>query len=93
MMYKTHCQCVLDNAINVNFQEVTRGAAGWGRLPSAPADASTNVWFQIQNFLLHFWQGMPEHLLPLLENPVLVDIFCVCDSILYKVAVSRRLPP
>lgn len=22
MMYKTHCQCVLDNAINVNFQEV-----------------------------------------------------------------------
>lgn len=40
---------------------------------------------QIQNFLLHFWQGMPDHLLPLLENPVIVDIFCVCDSILYKV--------
>ncbi|KTG34229.1 hypothetical protein cypCar_00013025, partial [Cyprinus carpio] len=60
MMYKTHCQCILDNAINVNFEE-------------------------IQNFLLHFWQGMPEHLLPLLENPVIVDIFCVCDSILYKV--------
>uniref|UniRef100_A0A667YZF7 DNA-binding protein RFX6 n=1 Tax=Myripristis murdjan TaxID=586833 RepID=A0A667YZF7_9TELE len=39
----------------------------------------------IQNFLLHFWQGMPDHLLPLLENPVIVDIFCVCDSILYKV--------
>ncbi|RXN07458.1 DNA-binding RFX6 [Labeo rohita] len=61
MMYKTHCQCILDNAINVNFEE-------------------------IQNFLLHFWQGMPEHLLPLLENPVIVDIFCVCDSILYKIA-------
>lgn len=43
--------------------------------------------FQIQNFLLHFWQGMPDHLLPLLENPVIVDIFCVCDSILYKVLV------
>lgn len=41
--------------------------------------------FQIQNFLLHFWQGMPDHLLPLLENRVIVDIFCVCDSILYKV--------
>uniref|UniRef100_A0A8D0GWI7 DNA-binding protein RFX6 n=1 Tax=Sphenodon punctatus TaxID=8508 RepID=A0A8D0GWI7_SPHPU len=59
MMYKTHCQCVLDNAINGNFEE-------------------------IQHFLLHFWQGMPDHLLPLLENPVIVDIFCVCDSILYK---------
>uniref|UniRef100_A0A3Q1JAJ7 DNA-binding protein RFX6 n=1 Tax=Anabas testudineus TaxID=64144 RepID=A0A3Q1JAJ7_ANATE len=67
MMYKTHCQCVLDNAINVNFQE-------------------------IQNFLLHFWQGMPDHLLPLLENPVIVDIFCVCDSILYKVLTDVLIP-
>ncbi|XP_042602873.1 DNA-binding protein RFX6 isoform X1 [Cyprinus carpio] len=67
MMYKTHCQCILDNAINVNFEE-------------------------IQNFLLHFWQGMPEHLLPLLENPVIVDIFCVCDSILYKVLTDVLIP-
>ncbi|XP_067338653.1 DNA-binding protein RFX6 [Channa argus] len=67
MMYKTHCQCILDNAINVNFQE-------------------------IQNFLLHFWQGMPDHLLPLLENPVIVDIFCVCDSILYKVVTDVLIP-
>lgn len=25
MMYKTHCQCILDNAINVNFEEVMTG--------------------------------------------------------------------
>lgn len=49
--------------------------------------------FQIQNFLLHFWQGMPDHLLPLLENPVIVDIFCVCDSILYKVCVRDVCNP
>uniref|UniRef100_A0A3B4B6I3 DNA-binding protein RFX6 n=1 Tax=Periophthalmus magnuspinnatus TaxID=409849 RepID=A0A3B4B6I3_9GOBI len=67
MMYKTHCQCILDNAINVNFEE-------------------------IQNFLLHFWQGMPDHLLPLLENDVIVDIFCVCDSILYKVLTDVLIP-
>ncbi|XP_067427672.1 DNA-binding protein RFX6-like [Thunnus thynnus] len=67
MMYKTHCQCILDNAINVNFEE-------------------------IQNFLLHFWQGMPDHLLPLMENPVIVDIFCVCDSILYKVLTDVLIP-
>ncbi|XP_045916336.1 DNA-binding protein RFX6 [Micropterus dolomieu] len=67
MMYKTHCQCILDNAINVNFEE-------------------------IQNFLLHFWQGMPDHLLPLLESPVIVDIFCVCDSILYKVLTDVLIP-
>ncbi|XP_074472221.1 DNA-binding protein RFX6 [Sebastes fasciatus] len=67
MMYKTHCQCILDNAINVNFEE-------------------------IQNFLLHFWQGMPDHLLPLLENPVIIDIFCICDSILYKVLTDVLIP-
>uniref|UniRef100_M4AMS2 DNA-binding protein RFX6 n=1 Tax=Xiphophorus maculatus TaxID=8083 RepID=M4AMS2_XIPMA len=67
MMYKTHCQCILDNAININFEE-------------------------IQNFLLHFWQGMPDHLLPLLENPIIVDVFCVCDSILYKVLTDVLIP-
>ncbi|XP_030051384.1 DNA-binding protein RFX6 [Microcaecilia unicolor] len=67
MMYKTHCQRVLDNAINGNFEE-------------------------IQHFLLHFWQGMPDHLLPLLENPVIIDIFCVCDSILYKVLTDVLIP-
>nr|KAG5689471.1 hypothetical protein BaRGS_021018 [Batillaria attramentaria] len=63
MMYKTHCQCILDTAINGNFEE-------------------------IQNFLLHFWQGLPEHLLPLVENSVLVDIICV--SFLVYVAVLRE---
>uniref|UniRef100_A0A3B3CWY3 Regulatory factor X, 6 n=1 Tax=Oryzias melastigma TaxID=30732 RepID=A0A3B3CWY3_ORYME len=67
MMYKTHCQCILDNAINVNFEE-------------------------IQNFLLHFWQGMPNHLLPLLQTPVIVNVFCVCDSILYKVLMDVLIP-
>ncbi|XP_069132306.1 DNA-binding protein RFX6-like [Argopecten irradians] len=67
MMYKTHCQCILDTAINANFEE-------------------------IQNFLLHFWQGLPEHLLPLVENPVIVDIIAVCDNILYKVLTEVLIP-
>jgi regulatory factor X 6 len=40
---------------------------------------------QIQNFLLHFWQGMPEHLLGLLSLDMVADIVGLCDSILYKV--------
>ncbi|KAK3101138.1 hypothetical protein FSP39_001224 [Pinctada imbricata] len=67
MMYKTHCQCILDTAINANFEE-------------------------IQNFLLHFWQGLPEHLLPLVENDVIIDVICVCDSILYKVLTEVLIP-
>ncbi|ESO91692.1 hypothetical protein LOTGIDRAFT_122187, partial [Lottia gigantea] len=67
MMYKTHCQCILDTAINSNFEE-------------------------IQNFLLHFWQGLPEHLLPLVDNDVVIDIICVCDSILYKVLTEVLIP-
>lgn len=86
MMYKTHCQCILDNAINVNFEEVTSSVTRlWLLDHSARLIKLLNALFQIQNFLLHFWQGMPDHLLPLLENPIIVDIFCVCDSILYKV--------
>lgn len=94
MMYKTHCQCILDNAINGNFEEVR--VTDRGQFPNlvaymvlSRASASLTVCTlpctQIQNFLLHFWQGMPDHLLPLLDNPVIIDIFCVCDSILYKV--------
>ncbi|GAB1605060.1 DNA-binding protein RFX6-like [Argonauta hians] len=67
MMYKTHCQCILDTAINSNFEE-------------------------IQNFLLHFWQGLPDHLLPLVKNQVIIDIICICDSILYKVLIEVLIP-
>ncbi|WAR02388.1 RFX6-like protein [Mya arenaria] len=67
MMYKTHCQCILDTAINANFDE-------------------------IQNFLLHFWQGLPEHLLPLVDQEIIVDLICVCDSILYKVLTEVLIP-
>jgi len=47
------------------------------------------LFFQIKNFLLHFWQGMPDHLLPLMDTEVVSDAICVCDSILYKVIGSR----
>ncbi|XP_038053265.1 DNA-binding protein RFX6-like isoform X2 [Patiria miniata] len=67
MMYKTHCQCILDTIINSNFEE-------------------------IQNFLLHFWQGMPDHLLPLLDSSVIIDMICICDSILYKTTVEILIP-
>ncbi|XP_071795529.1 DNA-binding protein RFX6-like isoform X2 [Asterias amurensis] len=67
MMYKTHCQCILDTIINSNFDE-------------------------IQNFLLHFWQGMPDHLLPLLDSSVIIDMICICDSILYKTTVEILIP-
>ncbi|KAM7396542.1 hypothetical protein PAMP_019575 [Pampus punctatissimus] len=38
----------------------------------------------VQSFLLHFWQGMPPHMLPVLGSPTVVNIVGVCDSILYK---------
>ena len=45
--------------------------------------------FQVQNFLVHFWQGMPDHLVDILELDIVVDIVGLCDSILYKVYLSR----
>ncbi|PIK62355.1 putative DNA-binding protein RFX6 [Apostichopus japonicus] len=67
VMYKTHCQCILDTVINAAFDE-------------------------IPNFLLHFWQGMPDHLLPLVDNNIVVDLICICDSILYKTTIDILIP-
>uniref|UniRef100_UPI0035901184 transcription factor RFX4-like n=1 Tax=Myxine glutinosa TaxID=7769 RepID=UPI0035901184 len=67
MMYRTHCQRILDTVIRANFDEV-------------------------QSFLLHFWQGMPAHMLPVLGSHTVVNIVGVCDSILYK-AISGVLMP
>ncbi|XP_065380817.1 transcription factor RFX4 isoform X5 [Macaca fascicularis] len=67
MMYRTHCQRILDTVIRANFDEV-------------------------QSFLLHFWQGMPPHMLPVLGSSTVVNIVGVCDSILYK-AISGVLMP
>ncbi|KAJ4937603.1 hypothetical protein JOQ06_002236 [Pogonophryne albipinna] len=67
MMYRTHCQRILDTVIRANFDEV-------------------------QSFLLHFWQGMPPHMLPVLGSNTVVNIVGVCDSILYK-AISGVLMP
>ncbi|ELU02782.1 hypothetical protein CAPTEDRAFT_183181 [Capitella teleta] len=67
VMYRTHCQRILDTVIRANFDEV-------------------------QNFLLHFWQGMPQHIVPILGTEVVVSLVGVCDAILYK-AISGVLMP
>ncbi|KAG7454769.1 hypothetical protein MATL_G00263210 [Megalops atlanticus] len=67
MMYRTHCQRILDTVIRANFDEV-------------------------QSFLLHYWQGMPAHMLPVLGSATVANIVGVCDSILYK-AISGVLMP
>ena len=47
--------------------------------------------FQIQNFLVHFWQGMPDHLLNILQLDLVVDVIALCDSILYKVYIAMYI--
>lgn len=39
----------------------------------------------MENFLLHFWQGMPPHLISILPHKVVVDLVSMCDIMLYKV--------
>ncbi len=43
---------------------------------------------QVQNFLYHFWQGMPSHLHPILATDTVTDLIAVCDTILYKAISS-----
>ena len=50
------------------------------------------TFFQVQNFLVHFWQGMPSHMLEVLGSNDVVELIGQCDVILYK-AISGVLIP
>ncbi|KAG8239731.1 hypothetical protein J437_LFUL018928 [Ladona fulva] len=47
---------------------------------------------EVQNFLLHFWQGMPSHLVGILGTNVVVNMVGVCDSILYRTICNVLMP-
>ncbi|KAI8784179.1 DNA-binding protein RFX6-like isoform X1 [Biomphalaria glabrata] len=47
---------------------------------------------EIQNLLVHFWQGFPEHLQSLLSYPVTCHVIAICDSILYSVLIDVLIP-
>lgn len=48
--------------------------------------------FQVQSFLVHFWQGMPPHIGPILGTSIVVQLVGVCDSILYKTLSGVLMP-
>lgn len=102
MMYRTHCQRILDTVIRANFDEASPFLFKMTTLKSVWAHSVFAACMfvisrrvqrpQVQSFLLHFWQGMPPHMLPVLGSPTVVNIVGVCDSILYK-AISGVLMP
>lgn len=62
LMYRAHCQRILDSVVRANFHEV-------------------------QDFLIHFWQGMPAHIQPILNFQETTDLVIICDFILYSVSI------
>ena len=51
--------------------------------------SSASLSLQVQDFLIHFWQGMPTHMLPILGCQATVDLVVVCDFILYRVSLTK----
>lgn len=47
---------------------------------------------QIQDFLLHFWQAMPSHMVSVLGCDVVIDLIAVCDITLYNVIILVLFP-
>ena len=142
MMYRTHCQRMLDTVVSANFEGVSlvvsvslllslvistasilfdHNLCTWSILPLIPGTMVeiitmteyfgiykffhweshpfpkictfllTSVFLpQVQNFITHFWQGMPSHIISVLECPVVVDIVAICDSISYKVRTFHK---
>uniref|UniRef100_A0A8C6KFY4 DNA-binding protein RFX6 n=1 Tax=Nothobranchius furzeri TaxID=105023 RepID=A0A8C6KFY4_NOTFU len=65
MMYKTHCQCILDNAINVSFEEVLTDVL----IPATMQEMPDSLLADIRNFAKHWehWlasslENLPESL-------------------------------
>lgn len=43
---------------------------------------------EVQVLLVHFWQGIPNHLHPLIMTNAFADMVCACDSILYNSIIA-----
>ncbi|KAK2709364.1 transcription factor RFX4-like isoform X2 [Artemia franciscana] len=67
LMYRAHCQRLLDTIIRASFDEV-------------------------QTCLIHFWRGIPHHLVGILNSNVVINLVGTCDAILYKSVCSVLLP-
>ncbi|XP_066921011.1 regulatory factor X 4-like [Clytia hemisphaerica] len=67
IMYKAHCQRILDTILRANFTEV-------------------------QNFLVHFWQGIPSHIVVILTENIVIELIGQCDNTLYKAIGSVLVP-
>ncbi|XP_047124396.1 DNA-binding protein RFX6 isoform X1 [Hydra vulgaris] len=67
VMYRTHCQCLLDTAVAKNYEA-------------------------IHQYLVHFWQGIPNHLKSLFEVPEIISLICVCDAITFMVLNDSLVP-
>ncbi|KAK3594029.1 hypothetical protein CHS0354_040785 [Potamilus streckersoni] len=59
-------------------------------LPEFPDSDNLILPDDVQNFLLHFWQGMPEHLVGLMKADIVADVISFCDSILYQAHKRNR---
>ena len=98
IMYKAHCQRILDSVVRANFQEVRSlvslillflyCSVNCMYLWPVALIHTFSAFLQVQDFLIHFWQGMPTHMLPILGCQATVDLVVVCDFILYRVSAS-----
>ena len=61
----------------------------WTNLANWPLRAPL---LQVQSFLLHFWQGMPEHMMAILDSQTIVLLVGVCDTMLYKAIANVLMP-
>uniref|UniRef100_A0A673Y253 DNA-binding protein RFX6 n=1 Tax=Salmo trutta TaxID=8032 RepID=A0A673Y253_SALTR len=75
VMYKTHCQCILDNAINVNFEEVLTDVL----IPATMQEMPESLLADIRNFAKHWEHWMVSSLENLPE--------CLSEK---KLQIARR---
>ena len=50
------------------------------------------IFKQVQEFLTHFWKGVPLHLMGIMGSNAVVNMVGVCDSVLYRSIASIFVP-
>lgn len=73
--------CTQAYSLSIIVGRVWLWAVVWVEWPLSESKLSS---LQVEDFLLHFWQGMPSHLHPILAADIATDLIAICDTTLYK---------
>lgn len=89
LIVQKHFCRIKQNKTNKKYSDQNNDSNNWWNICSCQIH---EYIFKVQSFLLHFWQGMPEHMMAILDSQTTVLLVGVCDTMLYKAIANVLMP-